>query len=201
MSGTFPTTPLPSSVTLRSIAPTRVSQSHSMKRNVRSRAAQRYAAKLEWRNVPKATMAAIIAFVEQQRGQFGNFLIALPGYTTPLGSWAGTPVVDGAGQTGYTLNLKNFTASQTGVAKAGDVIRIGTTDLKVYRIAADADSDAGGLAAVTLTQALMASPSDAAAIASSGVQFTFACASDLSEIGIAPGDIHPSYVLDVVEDV
>lgn len=201
MSGTFPSTPLPSAATLRSTAPTRVSQSHSMKRNVRSRAAQRFAAQLEWRNRTRTEMAAIIAFVEQQRGQYGNFLLALPGYTAPLGSWVGSPVVDGASQTGYTLNLRGFTATQTGVAKAGDLIRIGATDLKVYRIAADADSDGAGLATVTLVQALMASPADAAAITSSNVQFTMACASDMAEVGIAPAFLHPSYVLEVVEDV
>lgn len=201
MSGTFPTTPLPATVALRSIAPTRVSVAHSMKRNVRSRAAQRYTAQLEWRNVPKATMAAIIAFVEQQRGQYGNFLITLPGYTSPLGSWAGSPVVSGAGQTGYALNLSGFTPTQTGVAKAGDLIRIGSTDLKVYRVASDANSDGTGLATITLVQALMASPASGAVIASSNVQFTMAAAADVAEVALAPGYFHPSYVLDLVEDV
>lgn len=200
MSGTFPTSPLPSAVTLRSTAPTRVSQSHSMKRNVRSRAAQRFSARIEWRNVPRAQMAGIIAFIESQRGQFGNFLMSLAGYTAPMGSWAGSPVVDGAGQTGYTLNLRSFTASQTGVAKAGDLIRIGSTDIKVYRVAADANSDGTGFAAVTLTQAMMASPADATAITSSNVQFTFACASDVAESPIRPG-LFQDFSLDVVEDV
>ena len=200
MSGTFPTTPLPSAVTLRSTAPTRVSQSHSMKRNVRSRAAQRFAARLEWKDIKRATLAPIISFIEQQRGQFGNFLMTLPGYDTPLGSWVGTPVVAGAGQTGYTLNLSGFTASQTGVAKAGDLIRIGSTDLKVYRIASNANSNGSGLATITLTQALMASPSAGAAITSTGVQFTFACASDIAESPMRPGYFQ-DFTLDVVEDV
>lgn len=199
MSGTFPTTPVPSAVTLRSTAPTRVSQSHSMKRNVRSRASQRFSARLEWRNVPRATMAPIIAFVEAQRGQFGNFLTVLAGYTAPLGSWAGAPVVNVAGQTGYTLNLRGFTINQTGVAKAGDLIRIGT-DVKVYRVAADANSNGSGLATITLTQALMASPVDGAVITSSNVQFTFAAASDVAESPMRPGLLQ-DFTLDVVEDV
>lgn len=199
MSGTFPTSPLPSSVTLRSTAPTRVSQSHSMKRNVRSRAAQRFSARIEWRNVTRANIAEIIAFVEVQRGQLGNFLMALAGYTAPLGSWAGSPVVDIAGQTGYTLNLRGLTFSQAGIAKAGDLIRVGT-DLKVYRVAADANSNGAGKATITLTQALMASPVDGAAITSTNVQFTFACASDVAESPIRPPFLQ-DFTLDVVEDV
>jgi hypothetical protein len=200
MSGTFPVSPVPGApITLRSTAPTRVSQSHSMKRNVRSRGAQRYSARLEWRNKRREDMAAIIAFVEAQRGQFGNFLMALPGYTTPLGSWAGSPVVDVAGQTGYALNLRGLTPSQTGVAKAGDLIRIGT-DLKVYRVAADSNSNGTGKATVTLTQALMISPADGTVITSSNVQFTFACASDVSESPLNQGMLQ-DFSLDLVEDV
>lgn len=199
MSGTFPTTPAPNAVTLRSTAPTRVSQSHSMKRNVRSRAAQRFSAKLEWRGVSRATMAPIIAFIEAQRGQFGNFLMALASYTAPLGSWAGSPVVNIAGQTGYTLNLRGLTASQTSIAKAGDLIRIGT-DLKVYRVAADANSNGSGLATITLTQAMMTSPVDGEVITSSNVQFTFAAASDVAESPMRPAFLQ-DFTLDVVEDV
>lgn len=200
MSGTFPTSPVPRApVTLRSTAPTRVSKSHSMKRNVRSRGAQRYSARLEWSNKRREDMAAIIAFVEAQRGQFGNFLLALPGYTTPLGSWAGSPVVDVAGQTGYALNLRGLTPSQTGIAKAGDLIRIGT-DLKVYRVAADANSDGSGDASITLTQPLMISPADGTAITSSNVQFTFACASDVAESPLGRGKLM-DFSLDLVEDV
>ena len=199
MSGTFPSSTIPGLAILRSIAPTRVSKSHSGKRNVRSNASQRYAARIEWRNRKKADMADIIAFVEAQRGQWGNFLMALPGYTVPLGSWAGAPVVNVAGQTGYTLNLRGLTASQTGIAKAGDLIRIGA-DLKVYRVAADVNSDAGGLCTITLVQALMISPADGVAITFSNVQFTMACASDIAESPIRPGMIQ-DFVLDVVEDV
>lgn len=198
MSGIFPITPAPSAITFRSVAPTRVSQSHSMKRNVRSRAAQRYAAHLEWRNVSREKMVTIIAFVEQQRGQYGQFLLEFPTLSA-LGSWLGSPVVNGSGQTGYTLSLRGFTPAQTGVAKAGDLIRIGT-DPKVYRAASDADSDANGLSMLTLTQALMTSPVDGTAITSSHVQFTCACTSDVVESPIRPGMIQ-DFTLDVVEDV
>lgn len=200
MSGTFPTTPIPSApAIIRSIAPTRVSTSHSQKRNARSRASQRYSARIEWNNRTRAELASVIAFVEQQRGQFGNFLMTLPGHTAPLGSWTGSPVVDVAGQTGYTLNLRGLTASQTGIAKAGDLIRIGT-DLKVYRVAADANSNGTGKATITLTQALMVSPADGAAITSSNVQFTMAAAWDVAEYRIDKGMFY-NFALDVVEDV
>ncbi len=198
MSGTFPISPAPSSMSIRSVMPTRVSVSHSGKRNVRSRAAQRYALKLSWSNRTRAEMAPILAFIEQQRGQYGNFTITLAGQLTPLGSWAGAPVVDGAGQTGYTLNLKGFTPLAANVARAGDLITL-SGDTKVYRVAADVSADGTGRAAVTLVQALLASPADNAAVTSSSVPFTMACAADIAETPIKPPMLF-DFALDLVED-
>lgn len=194
----FPSTPYPSSASIRSVAPTRVSVSHSGKRNTRSRAAQRYALQMAWNNRTRAEMAPVIAFIEQQRGQYGNFTITAPLQTAPLGSWAGTPLVDGAAQTGYTINLKGFTPSAANVAKAGDFVKF-AGDAKVYRVAADASADGAGKAAVTLVQALLASPADSAAVTSSSVPFTMACASDLMESSVKTGGFY-DFALDMVED-
>lgn len=178
--------------------PTRVSVTHSGKRNVRSRAAQRYRMTASWTNRTRAEMAHIAAFVEALRGQWGNCTFAAPLLTAPLGSWAGAPVVAGAGQTGYSINLRGFTPSSSGVAKAGDFVQF-FGDAKVYRVASDANSDGSGNATITLVQALLASPADGSAVNVSPV-FTVAVTSDLFEVTIKTGGLY-DFALDFVEDV
>lgn len=82
-------------------------------------------------------------------------------YHTP-GTWGTTPQVDGATQTGSTLNVKGLTTS-TGTVKAGDVITLalvyatnivsgdilGTT-LRQFTVLADATADSDGKAALTI---------------------------------------------------
>ena len=124
--------------------------------------------------------------------------MALADYLTPQGAWSGSPVVNAGSQTGYSLNLKGFTHSITGIVKAGDVFNI-TGDSKVYRAVSDANSDGSGNLTVALAQPLMASPADSTAIISSNVQFTFAAASDLFEAPVIPGMIY-NLAMIVVED-
>lgn len=58
---------------------------------------------------------------------FGSFTYRDPAFSTPSGSVAGIPVVNGGGQKGNsTVNLKGFTPGATGVLKAGDRFQIGT---------------------------------------------------------------------------
>lgn len=184
MSGTFPTSPAPSTIRLGAVQPTLVSIGQSLKRQVRTRGAQRWKASLSWRNRTRAEWAPIWAFVMAQRGQYESFQIVLAGHDTPQGSWAGgAPLVDGASQTGRTVNLKGFTPSQTGVIKAGDLLKF--SDSKVYMATADANSTgAGKVAALAIEPALMTSPADAEAVVYTSVPFTMALAGDVNEYGV-----------------
>ena len=62
MSGTFPSSPAPSSLVLRSIQPTRVSTSHNLKRQVRGGTSQRWEIDLQWSPMPRSQAAPILAF-------------------------------------------------------------------------------------------------------------------------------------------
>lgn len=181
MSGVFPSIS-PNSVSLRGISPTRVSVSHSQKRAARSSLSHRWSIKLSFANRSVSEYRQIEGFMDAQHGQAETFTIVLPG--SPQGTWLGSPVVDGAAQTGYTLNLRGFTASQTGVIKAGDIFKTANV-AKVYRAVADANSSAGGLVAVTLNCQLVASPADGETITFSSVPFTVASTSDNVESAYA----------------
>jgi len=194
MSGAFPLGS-PNSINLRSVSPTRVSVSHSQKRQTRSSLSHRWAIKLNFANRIPFEYRQIEGFMDAQHGQAETFTIVLPLY--PLGTWLGSPVVNGAAQTGYTLNLRGFTASQMGVIKSGDIFKSANV-AKVYRAVADANSDAGGLVAVTLNCQLVASPADGEAITFSSVPFTVANTSDNVETALAAA-IVGSMGLDLIE--
>jgi len=101
-------------------------------------------------------------------GQFGTFLLGDPNSATPRGtasSSAGTPVVNGASQTGDTLNIDGVPTSQTGYLKAGDYIQLGTTsNARIYKVLDDADSNGSGEVALTIYPDLRSSPSDGATV-------------------------------------
>lgn len=110
------------------------------------------------------------------------------------GTFPGTPQVNGAGQTGSTINLKGFTASQTGVLQPGDVISfagvygvnpvnyqqvgLGTGNLAQFVVQTAVDSDGSGNATVTVLPAIVTSgpyqnvtgsPSDSASVSAYGI--------------------------------
>ena len=83
------------------------------------------------------------SFMLRLRGQYGTFLLGDPNGATPRGAAAstpGTPVVDGASQTGETLNITGAPASTTGYLKAGDYIQLGSSaTAKLYKVLEDAE--------------------------------------------------------------
>ncbi len=201
MSGTWPTSPAPAAVSLRSLTRNRISVAHNFKRQRRALDLQRFALALTYPIMNRATFAPLLGFLLDQEGTAENFSIAAPTpYATPLGSWSGAPVVDGASQEGNSVNLRGFTASQVGVVKALDLVQF-AGHAKVYVATADSSSDGSGDAVLSIQPALMASPADGAAVTHTPVVFTMALASDLQELAALPGDSFPSFTLELVEDV
>jgi len=195
--GTLPASPAPASATLRSSQPTRVSLAHSLKRQARTRGAQRWEIKLTWPKLARAEFMPIYAFLIAQRGQADGFQATLAGHSTPQGTWAGSPVVNGAGQSGRSVNLRGLSINQAAAARAGDLLKFAGHS-KVYMVTADAASNASGLAAVSIEPALIAAIADGEALVTSSVPFTVALASDLREADIQPGLLY-SLAADLVE--
>lgn len=100
---------------------------------------------------------AWIAFMMGLRGQANVFQIGDPLAVAPQGSGAGTPLVNGASQSGFTLNTKGWTAGASGVLKPGDWLQIG---YRLYRNLALANADGSGDAALSIWPSLRESPSD-----------------------------------------
>lgn len=108
------------------------------------------------------------AFLLRLRGQFGTFLLGDPNAATPRGSAAsaaGTPVVNGASQTGNNLNIDGLPASATGYLKAGDYIQLGSgSTARLYKVLEDVNSNASGEATLNLWPDLRSSPADGATV-------------------------------------
>lgn len=187
MSGTFPSSPKPASVTVSSRSPTLVSTAHSLKRQVRSRGGQRWLLEMAFPPMRRSEAAPLLAFLTAQRGQFESFLLAMPGYSQPQGSWAGAPLVKGAAQSGRAVTLDGFAVGAT--VKAGDLVQF-AGDAKVYMVSADGAADGAGELTLAIEPALLVAPADNAAVTSSNVVMTCALVGDTAEWAISPGLIH-----------
>lgn len=84
---------------------------------------------------------------------------------TLLGVGGGTPLVNGAGQTGSSLNTDGWTASTTNVLRAGDIIRIAGLNV-IYELTANASSNGSGQATLSISPPIFVghSPADNAAL-------------------------------------
>lgn len=120
-----------------------------------------------------------IAWLISLRGQYGTFLLNDPSATTPRGSAGGTPLVNGALQTGGTINLDGCTASQTGWLKAGDYIQLGSgSSSKLHKVLQDADSDASGEVSLDIWPHIRTSPVDDAPVVTSSAKGVFRLSSN-----------------------
>lgn len=103
------------------------------------------------------TAQAWVAFFLQVRGQACTFQLGDPVATQPQGSAAGTPLVSGNGQTGYSLMTKGWTPGAQGVLLAGDWIQVG---YRLYRTLDTVNADNNGLATLPIWPRLRESPAD-----------------------------------------
>lgn len=90
-------------------------------------------------------------------------VVKLTDYGHPQrGSLAGTPLVNGANQTGNTLLTKGWTPNAQGVLKAADGVTLATGQL--VRTMTDVNADASGLATITVEPGILKAPADASAL-------------------------------------
>jgi len=135
----------------------------------------RWVASITWTELVQSEIRTLRAFLARLRGRSGRLYLWDMSLETPAGIATGTPLVNGAAQTGSTLTTDGWTISQTGILKAGDYIGV-NGELKV--ITADANSNASGQATLTFEPPLRASPADNAAITVSAPKCTFRLADD-----------------------
>jgi len=104
---------------------------------------------------------ALEAFLVALRGAAGRFYFWHAARPTILGSGAGAPMVNGAGQLGASLATQGWTPNGAGVLLAGDYIGVGG-ELKMVK--ADVNASAGGTATVPIEPPLRYAPANGSAL-------------------------------------
>lgn len=83
-----------------------------------------------------------------EHGRVGSFYNSDTSLPRPRGSFAGTPVIDGSGQSGYKLALRGFPPNAPLVARSGDYIQRGDGGLsqvaRTYMVGLDVNADGAG---------------------------------------------------------
>lgn len=102
---------------------------------------------------------AWVTFFLKLNGLQGTFLFGDPAAVNPRGSVLGTPLVNGASQTGQELITNGWTGGSNGVLLEGDYIQLETgLNARLYKILNDVDSDGGGNATIDIWPQLRQSP-------------------------------------------
>ncbi len=130
------------------------------------------------------------AFFMSLDGPVGTFLLGDPLRRTPLGTAAalpGTPVVNGAGQTGETLNVRGLPVSRPNYLLAGDYVQLGAgSSTRLHLVTQTVDSNGSGQAALNLRPRVKTAPGDGAAVTVTGTRGIWSLAdADYSWLGDA----------------
>lgn len=129
------------------------------------RGGQKWKNVLTFSNMHDDDRATIMALILRLRGQAHR--LRIPVHDNPIrGAYGGTPLVDGASQTGSTLAVRGCSLSITNWIRAGDYFSVnvnGEHELKMCTVDASSDG-AGDIAVLNFEPRLRASPSDGAAI-------------------------------------
>ena len=143
---------------------------------------QRFEADITLPPMSRADAEVWNTFFIKLYGQYGTFLLGDPNSATPRGtasSSAGTPVVNGASQTGNTLICDGAPNSKTGYLKAGDYIQLGTgSTSKLHMVVADSNSDGSGNFTLSIEPALRESPAENLAITVANTKGVFRLATN-----------------------
>lgn len=136
---------------------------------------------VEWPPLTRSEAEPLIAALLKLRGRFGTFFFGDPDGKTPRGAAAetpGTPLVNGAGQSGHALEIDGAPANTPGYLKAGDYIQLGGgANARLHKVLEDASSDSLGNVALTIWPALRSAPADDQPVIVTGAIAAFRLAS------------------------
>lgn len=154
----------------------------NLKQQVFRHPGQRWEADVTLPPLQRADAELWASFLLRLRGQQGTFLLGDPANATPRGTASatpGTPVVNGASQTGDELNIDGLPTSETGYLKAGDYIQLGSgATATLHKVLEDVNSNGSGEATLNLWPQVRTAPADNAAVTVSNAQGNFRLASN-----------------------
>ena len=149
---------------------------------------QRWAASISLPPMKRPDAEYWVAFLLSLKGQIGTFLLGDPNCVTAQGSASttpGTPLVNGAGQTGDTLIIDGLPVSTTGYLLPGDYIQLGSsTTTQFYKVLTQVNTSVSGGATLDLWPNLRSSPADNATIIVANTKGRFRLKDNVTQWGI-----------------
>lgn len=122
------------------------------KRQIQIYPGEYWAATVTWPELADTDGRVMAAFLNTLRGEEGNFILPDRDHQEPLGAALtvpSQPTVDGSGQVGRTLAIKNAPASTTGWLLRGTRFQGGPfARCQLFEVLNDVDTDAGGKAVI-----------------------------------------------------
>ena len=114
---------------------------------------------VQYGEMNRSDAAALVALLVALNGREGTFTMGDPMGATPLGTWGGTPLVNGGSQTGKTLVCDGFTAGAT--VKGGDYFQLSTgSTTHLHMLTADGTANGSGQLTLDFWPRLRSSPAD-----------------------------------------
>lgn len=143
-------------------------------------AGSKWRANYELPPIQRVKAADWVAFLARLNGRVGRFYAGDPSAETARGTATGTPLVNGASQTGTSLITDGWTINITGILKAGDYIAWDTPTSwrELHLVVLDANSNASGQATLTIAPPIRESPAENATIIVSAPKCVMMLAAD-----------------------
>jgi hypothetical protein len=131
------------------------------------------------------------AWLLSLRGQLGTFLMGDPMGATARGDATGTPLVNGASQTGGSLVIDGATSGVAGWLLAGDYIQLGSgSSSRLHKVLADASSDGSGNVTLDIWPHIRVAPADNATVTVSNAKGLFRLSSNEQAFSINESAIY-----------
>jgi hypothetical protein len=192
MSGTYPTTPIFSTIGFRSVNYNLSSQSISGRTQVRNIGGQRFEFSAQYTRMTRSEFAPILVFTMAQRGSAETFTIVLPQISSKSGDASGTILVNGAADIGATTVGVD---GVTGTLKAGDMVKFANHS-KIYMLTADRAGDGN----ISIQPALRVAVPNDNAVTFDSVPFTVRLNNDVQEFNLGSASL-VDYEIDMIEAV
>ena len=165
MSGTYPATPKPQSVSIKSNTQTYKSVSQNLSVETRSRGIQRWEITLDYPPMIREDAMKIYSFIISQQGSFETFQFKLPAPLNQPASVAdetftditngNTPqVTDTRANVSRTINVGNFLGDGQRLLRAGDLFKF-QSHSKIYMMTQDFSAAADGTGVLNFTPPLL----------------------------------------------
>lgn len=122
-----------------------------------------------------------LAWLAKLDGSLHTFNLGDPLGASPRGAGGGTPLVNGASQTGSSLVVDGCPVSEIGWLLEGDYIQLGSgVDARLYMVTSDVDTNGTGDAAIEVWPEIETAPSDNDPVVITNTVGTFRLASNVS---------------------